>query len=166
MKAQPLAARPHMPGYGLRPGNEGTGLLPWSWALGRLRDSHDYWLSTRRPDGRPHLMPVWALWLQDALWFSCSAASRKAANLAAEPRCSLSTDDALNPVVVEGTAQVRDAERDRQRFIEAMNAKYEVALDVDFLDGVANLCLRVQPVVAFGMLHGDFTGSPTRWSFR
>ncbi|MDQ2759398.1 MAG: pyridoxamine 5'-phosphate oxidase family protein [Actinomycetota bacterium] len=40
-------------------------------------------------------MPVWGVWHEDHLWFSSSKGSRKARNLAAEPRCSISTDDPL-----------------------------------------------------------------------
>jgi hypothetical protein len=52
------ASRPFMPGYGVAPASEGSGLLPWSWAEDKLRTSHDYWLGSVWPDGRPHLMPV------------------------------------------------------------------------------------------------------------
>ena len=70
--------RPHMPGYGILPAGEGIGLLPWSWAVERLERSHDYWLATVWPDARPHVMPVWGVWREDALWFSSSKTSRKA----------------------------------------------------------------------------------------
>ena len=48
----PQSARPYMPGYGILRPEEGTGLLPWSWADERLRRSHDFWLATVWPDGR------------------------------------------------------------------------------------------------------------------
>ena len=60
--SEPRSGRPHMPGYGILGPDGGTGLLPWSWAEERLRDSRNYWLATVRPDGRPHVMPVWAVW--------------------------------------------------------------------------------------------------------
>ena len=46
-----------MPGYGIVGPDEGRGLLPWSWAEERLIASHDYWVATVWPDGRPHVMP-------------------------------------------------------------------------------------------------------------
>jgi hypothetical protein len=67
-----------MPGYGIKPAADGTGLLPWSWAEERLISSRDFWLASTSPDGEPHLMPVWAVWLAGALWFSSSNDSRKA----------------------------------------------------------------------------------------
>jgi hypothetical protein len=60
-----------MPGYGMQRADEGTGLLPWSWAVERLTASHDYWLATTwLGKGSPHVMPVWGVWWEDALWFS------------------------------------------------------------------------------------------------
>ncbi len=52
-----------MPGYGLLDAAQGAGLLPWSWAVERLQRSHDYWVATVRPDGPPHVMPVWGVWM-------------------------------------------------------------------------------------------------------
>jgi hypothetical protein len=83
-----------MPGYGLLDAAQGTGLLPWSWAVERLTRSHDYWVATVRPDGRPRVMPVWGVWMDDALWFSSSRGSRKARNLAANAHCTITTDNA------------------------------------------------------------------------
>ncbi len=160
------ASRPHMPGYGIRPAAEGTGLLPWAWAEGKLRDSHDYWVASRWPDGRPHLMPVWGVWDEnDMFWFSSAAGSRKVRNLLADDRCTVATDDALDPVIVDGVAEIRPEAGDRRRYLDAMNAKYAVSYGLDFLDGVSNLCLRVRPHSVIGLLHEDFSGSPTRWSF-
>jgi pyridoxamine 5'-phosphate oxidase-like protein len=63
---EPKPSRPYMPGYGTKSPTEGRGLLPWSWAEERLAQSHDYWVATVQPDGRPHLMPVWGVWDGDA----------------------------------------------------------------------------------------------------
>jgi hypothetical protein len=62
-----------MPGYGLLPKDQGTGLLNWHEVERRLATSHDYWVARVWPDGRPHLMPVWGVWDGQAFWFSSSA---------------------------------------------------------------------------------------------
>ena len=62
MLPRPVASRPFLPGYGVLPSDEGSGLLPWEWAEERLTASEHYWCATVRPDGRPHLMPIWGLW--------------------------------------------------------------------------------------------------------
>ncbi len=110
-------------------------------------------------------MPIWGVWTDGAFWFSSAAAARKVRNLAADGRCTVTIDDANDPVVIDGTAEVCGDEPDRRRFLELMNAKYTVEYGLDFLDGVAVLLLRVQPVTAFGLLQADFAGSPTRWTF-
>jgi hypothetical protein len=110
-------------------------------------------------------MPVWGIWMKDGLWFSSSAGSRKARNLLADGRCTAATDDALNPVVLEGRAGLHIGADDRRAYLDAMNAKYSVDYGLDFLDGVANVLFQVLPHTAFGLLHDDFAGSPTRWTF-
>lgn len=154
-----------MPGYGLRDADQGTGLLPWSWAEARLQRSHDYWVATSDPSGAPHMMPVWGVWLDDGLWFSSSRGSRKARNIAARARCSIATDDANEPVIVEGDGEIVDDLDAIQRFVGAINEKYATDYGIDFFAGRANACFRVRPVWAFGLLESDFTGSPTRWEF-
>jgi hypothetical protein len=153
MKRGLSSARPYMPGYGTLPANEGSGLLPWSWAEERLVTSRNYWMVTVWPDltgsnGRPHAMPVWGMWHEGTFLFSSSNLSRKAKNLIANPRCVITTEDALNPVVVEGTAE-----------------KYETDYKIDSLDPAVNSCFRVRPRWAFGIKHDDFEGSPTKWNF-
>ena len=66
-----------------------------------------YWLSTVRPDGHPHLRPLIAAWLDEALYFSTGADERKYKNLAGNPRVLLTTGCNLRKgmdVVVEGEA--------------------------------------------------------------
>jgi hypothetical protein len=154
-----------MPGYGIAGPNEGVGLLAWTWAEERLRTSRNYWLATRWPDGRPHLMPVWAVWLDGALWFSSSNASRKSRNLINDPRCSLTTEDSQNPVVIEGVAERLSAAADLEAMLAAENAKYGTDYGLDMFDPRVNSTWRVRPGWAFGLRADEFIGSPTRWTF-
>jgi PPOX class probable F420-dependent enzyme len=165
MEQFPAVSRPYMPGYGIAGATEGSGLLPWSWAADRLTMSRNYWVVSVWPDGRPHTMPVWGMWDDAVLWFSSGAGSRKARNLAADSRCCVSTEDATDPVVIEGTARIVTEPALLQRVIDLMNAKYGTEFGVDFLDPAKNAVFRVRPRVVFGLRSGDFTGSPTRWAF-
>ncbi len=162
---QPRASRPYMPGYGIVGPDQGSGLLPWSWAEERLVAARNYWVASRRPDGRPHAMPVWGVWDAGALWFSSSRGSRKTRNLAADPRCVVTTENAVEPVVVEGVAElVTDAET-LARTLALMNAKYHTDYSAELLDPAVNATIRVRPRWAFALAEHDFTGSPTRWVF-
>jgi hypothetical protein len=75
------------------------------------------------------------------------------------------TDDARSPVVVEGTAARVTASDAIAGFNDTVNAKYETTYSVDFYDPSVNGVFRVYPVSAFGVTEGDFTGSPTHWTF-
>jgi PPOX class probable F420-dependent enzyme len=156
--------RPIMPGYGIDEGEDG--LLDWSEAVHRLNDSHNYWLATTRPDGRPHVMPVWAVWLDDALWFSSSLGSRKIRNLQARPECTMTTESAKFPVIVDGVAAIVTDLDARRQFLAATNVKYDANLDIDFLAPDRNATVRIAPTRAFALEEERFTASPTRWDFR
>ena len=62
------------------------------------------WLSTLNEDGSPHVTPVGALWLDGAYWFQTGPGTKKARNVARDPRCSMATSIRGADVVVEGDA--------------------------------------------------------------
>jgi hypothetical protein len=158
----PRADRPVMPGYGVAAKDEGEGLLPWSWAEQRLTDAHNYWLATARPDGKPHLMPLWAVWVDGCLVFSTGARSRKASNLRAGPRCSISTERADETVIVEGVAR----ELDPAAIPDAARAAYKAKYGWELSPALGPI-FAVYPSTVFGLIeHEDqFAASATRWTF-
>ena len=160
----PRVSRPYMPGYGIAGADQGSGLLDWSWAAQRLTEARSYWVATVWPSGRPHLMPVWAMWDDSTLWFSSAVGSRKTKNLRADPNCVITTD-ASDPVIIEGQATMVTGPARLQRVIDLMNAKYATHIEVSFLDPAVNATFGVRPHRVFGMQDADFTGSPTRWIF-
>jgi hypothetical protein len=103
------------------------------------------------------------VWLHDALWFSCSPTSRKTRNLRADPRCTVTTDNAYEPVVLEGRAALVTERVAIEPFAHACIAKYGGDLTVEFY--AENATFRVQPATVFALTEDDFTGSPTRWHF-
>ncbi len=93
-----------------------TPLLDWARLTSRLDrgvtqapgsggpDRHTCWLATINPDGSPHVTGVGALWVDGAFWFETGDATRKAKNLARDPRCTLSVATAEFDLVLEGEA--------------------------------------------------------------
>lgn len=156
----PRADRPHMPQYGIS--TEAEGQLPWSWAEERLTSSHNYWISTTQPDGRPHAMPVWAVWLDGALLFSTAEGSTKARNLARDPRCTATTEYAGEAVIVEGVAEIVTDSDFLAHFKAAYDPKYGWDMDVS-----TGTIYAVRPAVAFGFTEtaDTFTKTATRWWF-
>ncbi|WP_407550502.1 pyridoxamine 5'-phosphate oxidase family protein [Streptomyces sp. Pv4-95] len=149
----------------------------WSTAVGGLTEAEIFWLSTVRPDGRPHVTPLLAVWADDALHFCTGPDERKARNLAANARCVLTTSTAGGndlhaglDVIIEGEAvQVQD-ETTLRGLAELYAAKYGSDWHFDVRNGAfygvgdrADV-FRVEPVRAFGFGRGE-TYSQTRWSF-
>src|ERR1700751_1837537 len=102
----PQTRRPYAAGYGFPKGKKG--LLPWSWAEQRLKKSHNYWITTVRPDGSPHVMVVWGMWQDGRFLFSTDSKSRKAQNLEKNPHCVVANEQAHEAVIVEGIAEIAD----------------------------------------------------------
>jgi hypothetical protein len=84
----PHASRPDIPEYGILPADQGRGLLPWSWAQERLETSRNYWISTTRPDGRPHTTPIWGVWWENCFYFSAGNLTREYSGSATRWRIS------------------------------------------------------------------------------
>ncbi|MEZ4502119.1 MAG: pyridoxamine 5'-phosphate oxidase family protein [Dehalococcoidia bacterium] len=157
--AEPRAARPYMPEYGIVAPGDGR-LLDWAWARERLEVSRNYWLSTTRTDGRPHAAAVWGLWFDDRLFFSTEGV--KARNLDARPECVITTESGAEAVIVEGrAARLRDVAR-LHPLLEAYADKYQWEMSPE-----AESFWLLEPSVAFGFIEaGDqFQQTATRWRF-
>jgi hypothetical protein len=152
------------------------GATPTEWAEARERLEHAevFWVSTVRPDGRPHVTPLIAVWRHGALYFCTGPAERKAKNLADNPNCVLTTGrDVLGEgldLVVEGEAQqVRDDGKLRA-IADAYESKYGSDWRFEVVDGTFHheggvaLVFEVAPRQAFGFRKGD-EFSQTRWRF-
>ncbi len=163
---QPKASHPHWPDAVQDAPKDSSALKPWSWALERLEKSHNYWISTTRPGGRPHLMLVWGIWWQDAFWFSTGPRTRKAKNIAADPHVVIGTEKADEAVILEGTAEeIKDRSMWKQ-LAQIYNGKY--GGDVGpLLESSGGCIFRVKAQMAFGQdEHAEnFTDSVTRWQF-
>ena len=86
----------------------GAAARPWAEVAEVLSNSEMFWLSTVRRDGRPHVTPLPAIWLDGVLYFCAGSHEQKAKNLQSNPRCILTAGAnqfriGLD-VVVEGTA--------------------------------------------------------------
>jgi Pyridoxamine 5'-phosphate oxidase len=155
-----------------------AGAIPTEWgqALRDLQGAQVYWLSTVRPDGRPHVTPLLGVWLAGALYFCTGPTERKAKNLANNQHCVLTTGgnglDGLD-LVVEGEAVTVSDEAELRSVADTYESKYGPHLTVPqgtwsglgdtIRDGDA-LVYRVTPSTAFGFGKGEYF-SQTRWRF-
>jgi len=101
------------------------------WATTRevLETAQISWLTTVRADGRPHVTPLVAVWLDGRLHFGTGATEQKGLNLAANPNVVLTTgrntwDDGLD-VMVEGEARRVTDRPTLERLAAAYLAKWD-----------------------------------------
>jgi hypothetical protein len=162
----PRRSRPVLPrDYGVPESDEG--MLPWSWAVDQLQRARNYWFSTTRPDGRPHAMPAWAVWVDDALFFDGSPETRRGRNLAHNPAISVHLESGDQVVILEGDA-LEAGKPDpglAQRLVTAFEAKYAASHDYHPAPTTWDNggLWRLRPTVAFGWT--EFPRGMTRWQF-
>jgi nitroimidazol reductase NimA-like FMN-containing flavoprotein (pyridoxamine 5'-phosphate oxidase superfamily) len=161
-KTAPQADRPFAPGYGIVGAAEGKGLLPWSWVAEKMKSCRTFWLATINASGsRPHVMPVWGVWVDDAFFFSTGRKSRKGQNLAANPACTIANDDGQEAVIVEGIAKaVRDPDA-----LAPVAAAYKRKYKMD-PRSMSEPIFIVRPKRVFGFIEKSFPQSATRWKIR
>lgn len=75
-------------------------------ALEKLEKQQVIWFGSVRPDGRPHLAPIWFVWLAGRVYVSTEPNSVKSRNIRRNPRVVLALEDGTNPLICEGTAQM------------------------------------------------------------
>jgi general stress protein 26 len=133
----------------------------WTEVVDVLSNSEMFWLSMTRRDGRPHVTPLPAIWLDGAFHFCAGAHEQKAKNLEVNDRCILTTGtnelrSGLDVVVEGAAARVTDQAK-LQQLAALWKSKLDWLFDVGdgaFRDGAGRtgLVFGVRPakVLAFG----------------
>jgi nitroimidazol reductase NimA-like FMN-containing flavoprotein (pyridoxamine 5'-phosphate oxidase superfamily) len=143
------------------------GLLPWSEAEERLKEARNYWISTVRPDGRPHAMPIWAVWLDGRLYFEGSPQTRRMRNIAANPAVVIHLENGSQVVIIEGEAYAAGKpDHDlAARLSQDFSAKYA---ELGYAPGPENWdgggLYIMKPKTGFAW--NQFPKDTTRWRFR
>jgi general stress protein 26 len=151
----------------------GAAPTPWSQGIEELNGAEIYWISTVRPDGRPHVAPLIAIWLDGSIYFGTGEHERKAKNLAVNSHCAITTGCNLMSegldIVVEGDAVRVDDNAKLQQIAALYKSKYNWDFEVKDgalvgSEGHGAIVFEVAPDTAFGFGKGD-TFSQTRWRF-
>jgi hypothetical protein len=156
-------------------GTDGGRPAPWAQARERLAASQAYWTATNHPSGRPHVRPVLAVWVDDALYIASDPAARKGRNLDADAHCSVATSGEDLDLVVEGRAERVTDPRRLERVAAAYQAKYDWPVTIEGDAFAAPYAAPtagegpfavygVAPVTVFGFPTSD-RFVPTRWRF-
>ncbi len=121
--SQPQATRPHFPqGYVENP----KGMVSWSYVEQRLAAAKNYWICSVRPNHKPHVIPVWAVWIDGCIYFDGSPETRHAQNIALNPNIVVHLESGDEALIVEGIVQMPKtvAPELGQKLAQAYSAKY------------------------------------------
>lgn len=101
----------------------------WDDTIHAIEAAELFWITTVRADGHPHVSPLVAVWLDDAIHFSTGAGEQKAANLRTNPHVILTTGCSQwstgMDVVLEGEAVQTTDSPTLQRLADAWRTKWD-----------------------------------------
>lgn len=150
-------------------------VAPTSWDDTRraLEAAELSWISTVRADGRPHVSPLVAVWLDGAIHFSTGAEEQKAVNLRTNPEVVLTTgcntwDEGLD-VVVEGSAVRVTDDALLRRLADGWAAKWDGRWQYEARDGALHhgkgeaLVFAVAPTKVMAFTKGTFSQTTHRF---
>jgi len=142
------------------------GFIPWSKMDHSLRAFRSIWISTTRPDGRPHAVPVWYIWDGRNLYFISGRNLQKAKNLAHQAWIVVHAGDGDDVILLEGRAEIVTKREEMERIDEAYRAKYVdpgSGAQATIFEPEANLyCVHVKHVIAWE--YGT-VANRTDWNF-
>jgi predicted pyridoxine 5'-phosphate oxidase superfamily flavin-nucleotide-binding protein len=99
--------------------------LAWDEIRARLEEAPNYWLTTVRADGRPHVVPLDGIWLDSSWYFGGSPSTVHMRNAARGCAGVLHIGEGLQPIIVEGPVSALSFERDTaERLAAVNNVKY------------------------------------------
>jgi len=98
----PKVSRPKLPkGYADNPAS----FVDWEWVAEQLTTAENYWLSSVRPDGRPHVVPRWGAFIDGRFYYDGSPETRHARNIMENPNITLHLENGYKVVIMEGISK-------------------------------------------------------------
>lgn len=88
----------------------------------RTAKAPNMWMATVRPNGSPHLVPIWFVVVDEKWYFATDPNSVKARNLQHNPAIAISLEDGTNPLVIEGEAKIV---KPTKKVVEQFKKKYD-----------------------------------------
>jgi F420H(2)-dependent biliverdin reductase len=80
--------------------------LPPAEKVPALEKQANIWFTSVRPDGRPHMVPIWFVYHDEKIFIGIDPASVKSRNIRHNPRVVMALEDGTHPLICEGTAQI------------------------------------------------------------
>jgi general stress protein 26 len=157
--------RPNMPDYGITP-EETDGMLTWEWIDTQMEKSRNYWVCTTRPDGRPHAVPVWGIWLENTLYFGSAKNSVKSRNIAHDNHVVVHLESGDDTLIIEGVLVESIESVDLKMTIDKAYAKKYPPYDpTQEEDTDTAIRYRLVPHKIMTWIENDFLNTVAYWVF-
>ncbi|HLO13627.1 MAG TPA: pyridoxamine 5'-phosphate oxidase family protein [Anaerolineales bacterium] len=120
----PKVTRPKFPkGYVDKP----VSFVDWNWVAARLTESENYWLCSVYPNGKPHVVPRWGVFLDGKVYYDGSPETRHGRNIKLNPYISVHLENGTQPIILYGTSVPSEKPSPElgTRLSEAYKKKYE-----------------------------------------
>ena len=157
----PTPERPYIPeSYGF---NSATRHIPPDWESIReqLRSSRNYWICSVSPDGYPHALPVWGVWVENHLYFVTKRSSKKGRNLLSNPKVAIHLESGDNVVAFQGRA----VELVERQHLAKVAAIYSEKYNGDQINLDSEVVFELVARLAFTWLERNYHETATRWRF-
>ena len=139
-------------------------------AIARLRAATIYWIATTRPDGRPHSMPVWGVWVDGALWFGTYG--QKVRNLAHVPYAVAHIESGEDVAIIEGPVERLELADAPAAVVAAYREKYvdpttggPFELQAAAESGDDSGLYMLRPRIGHAWVEGAYLETQTRWTY-
>ena len=158
-RSDPVAERPRMPkGYGVP--ETADGLMAWSDVRPVIEATKIYWIASVRPEGKPHVIPIWGAWVDDVYYFEGGSDTRWGRNLQANRAMVVHLEQGNLAVMIEGRYEVVDLD---QATCDAVNDQYARKYAPYKPEGNCSGWHSMRPSAAFAW--EKFPGDATRFRF-
>lgn len=143
--------------YGI-PDDE-SGLLPWTFVAEKMSDDRTFWVTTIRPDGRPHARPTWGVWVDDTFHCGGGERTRWVRNLSHNSAITVHRESGEEVIIIEGEAVRIDEETADATLIERLDDAYDAKYGIRH--GTPFFAVRADLVLAWS----EYPADATRWTF-
>ena len=76
------------------------------WAEERLTEAPVYWVASVGPENRPHVTPIWGVWVDAAFWMEGGPNTRRFRNLKLNPATVVTIERGNDALILEGDAEL------------------------------------------------------------
>ena len=168
MVTNPSSIKPNLPDYSNRIPKNGFKTLTMEEITYKIQNSRNYWIATCM-NNKPHSFPIWGIWFDNQFCFSTGPNAKKAKNLVHNNLCTITTENASQPVIIEGIAF---RERDHSvlsKIVDIYYKKYNWQFHVTdemLYDDVGNggPVFIIKPTTIFSW--NEFPSTFSKWVFK